>query len=230
MTLKKKKNNRVFVALDSTDLSLVQKLADQLNPHVAGIKLGLEFFCAHGVAGVKAIAAENIFLDLKLHDIPNTVGKSVTALTKLKQVRYVTLHTSGGIEMLKAAQQAAEHIQLLGVTMLTSLNQQDLRQMNIAATPLEQVRILAGIANAAGLYGIVSSGQEAAEVRKQYENLKIVTPGIRPAGSAANDQQRVLTPQQAIDNGADYLVIGRPITESDDPVATLKAINIALAK
>lgn len=225
----KKTSNRVFVALDSTDLAHVQKLATELSPYAAGVKLGLEFFCAHGVAGVKAINADNIFLDLKLHDIPNTVAKSVKALTQLENVGYLTVHTSGGIAMLEAAQENAAHIKLLGVTVLTSLNIDGLQQMNIGCSPQQQVKTLAGLAAKAGLHGVVASAHEAAVIKQTYETLKIVTPGIRPEGAAKQDQQRVMTPAQAVENGADYLVIGRPITQSDDAVAALKKINIVIS-
>lgn len=224
----------VFVAIDTPDLRQAISISQQLAPYVTGIKLGLEFFLAHGPQGIEAVTSDisetSIFLDLKLHDIPNTVAKAIHSLAALN-VDYLTVHTSGGLAMLQAAQQATTERngpKLLGVTMLTSLSQQDLQQQNISADPINQVLSLTTLAQQASLAGVVASAQEAAAIRANHQDLEIITPGIRPTWAAANDQQRITTPKEAMNAGATYLVIGRPITAAENPVDAVQRIAAEL--
>lgn len=232
--------HKIFCALDTPDLEKARKLAATLAPHVAGIKLGLEFFMAQGLLGVKALLSLNvpIFLDLKFHDIPNTAAGAVREAAKLG-VTYLTVHTSGGEAMLRAvmdaASQGAQSVnkprpKVLGVTVLTSLNTAETKAIGFAEQPEKQVLRLAGLAAAAGLDGVVASPLEAPLIKQAFgAKLLIVTPGIRPLTAGMGDQQRTLPPRQALANGADYLVIGRPITESPDPLQTLLSINQDIA-
>jgi len=227
--------DKIFCAIDTPELDRALSLGKALKGSVGGLKLGLEFYSAQGLEGIKKMSSLDlpIFLDLKLHDIPNTVKKAVAALLPLN-VKMLTVHTSGGEEMLKAAKDAAGEGRpppmVLGVTVLTSLDQKALAAMGVSAEPLDQVLRLAGLAKKAGLDGIVCSPLEIAAVRKKYgPKLKLVVPGIRPEGSAAGDQKRVMTPREAVDLGADFLVIGRPITGADDPAKAARAIAQSLA-
>jgi orotidine-5'-phosphate decarboxylase len=175
-----------------------------------------------------------VFLDLKFHDIPNTVARATAAAAQLPQVRLVTLHTLGGIAMMRAARAAVgkkkNRPALLGVTLLTSMDETALRGVGIAGTPPQTALALAKLAEEAGLDGVVASGQEARAIRAQCRlKFLIVTPGVRPVSASANDQSRVTTPSEAIEAGADYLVVGRPITESSDPRASALAIAREIA-
>ncbi len=212
----------IFCAIDTPDLPKALMLAKSLYGTGVSLKLGLEFFTACGADGVRAVQAVTerpIFLDLKLHDIPHTVAATLRVLRGLS-VGYVTVHTSGGLAMLQAAQDAVEgDLKLLGVTVLTSLREADLSDIGWQDDSQAVVKRLAGLAHTAGLYGVVCSGLEASMLRDVYPGLKRVVPGIRPTGSDHGDQQRVLTPQDAVAAGADYLVIGRPITQAADPRA-----------
>ena len=188
-------------------------------------------YCKHGNDWVKEVAdmGYQIFLDLKLHDIPNTVAKSVQSLSSLP-IGMLTLHTCGGVEMMQEANKVRLDLKpdllLLGVTVLTSMNEQQLNRVGVPDTPQSQVVNLASAAVEAGLSGLVSSAQELEALAPKFGGqLKFVTPGIRPAGSAANDQKRVMTPGLAAQAGADYLVIGRPISQAADPSASLCAIH-----
>lgn len=220
----------IFVAIDTADLEGARALARQVKSTAGGVKLGLEFFCANGPAGVHDIASLGlpIFLDLKLHDIPNTVAKAVQSLRPLEPA-VLTVHAAGGRAMLEEAKAAApEKTKVVGVTVLTSLDADDLRSMGVAGQPAEHVERLAELARAAGLDGIVCSGAEVAAARRAWPNGFFVVPGVRPAGSGVADQKRVVTPRAALDAGASILVIGRPITGSEDPKAALKAIASTL--
>jgi orotidine-5'-phosphate decarboxylase len=211
--------NPVFVAIDTTDLVRAKALAAAVRPHVGGLKLGLEFFAANGPAGVQAMAGVGlpIFLDLKLHDIPNTVGKAVEALASLAPA-VLTVHAAGGRAMLEAAKAAAAPgTKIVAVTVLTSLDEADLAAAGVNGSPAEQVRRLAVLAQEAGIDGIVCSGAEVAAARGTWPTGHFVVPGLRPEGGAVGDQKRVVTPAQARDDGASMLVIGRPITAADDP-------------
>jgi orotidine-5'-phosphate decarboxylase len=234
-----KHNRHILCALDTTSIDEACRLTASLEPHVGGIKLGLEFFSANGPEGFKKVAEKGapIFLDLKLHDIPNTVAKAIHALTPLKPFM-MTVHTGGGPAMLKAAATAARDAALahnvarpliVGVTILTSLNDDDLAAVGVAADVESQVERLALLAKACGLDGVVCSPHEIATLRKACgPDFKLVVPGIRPIGAAIGDQKRVMTPAEALALGADYLVIGRPITEAANPAIAAAEIQDSL--
>ncbi len=215
-------SSRLIVALDTVDVGQAQSWAQAVAPHAGLLKLGLEFFVANGPAGYREITGAPIFLDLKLHDIPNTVAGAVRAVLKL-QPRMLTIHASGGADMVRAARQAAETAgaqrpMLLAVTVLTSLDQASLTATGVAASPADQVLRLGRLAVEAGADGLVCSPLEVAMLRQALGTaVHLVVPGIRPAGAAAGDQARTLTPQQAIAAGADWIVVGRPITTAADP-------------
>ncbi len=224
--------NRVFVALDVADVAGARALVAQVAPHVGGIKLGLEFFCAHGPAGIAAVMAGQelpLFLDLKLHDIPNTVAGAVHSLAPLAP-SILTVHAAGGHAMLAAARAAAlPTTRVVAVTVLTSLDDDDLLAAGVADGAAVQAQRLAGVARSAGLDGIVCSPHEVAAVKAAWEDGLFVVPGLRPAGSDVGDQKRVMTPAQAQGLGAGVLVIGRPITAAADPAAAAAAIAATLA-
>jgi len=222
--------NRIHVAVDTPDLARALHLARQVRTHVGGLKLGLEFFCANGAAGVREVAAVGlpIFLDLKLHDIPNTVAKAIQALGDL-QPAILTVHAAGGRAMLEDAKAAAPaSTRVVAVTLLTSLDGDDLRATGIADDAPGQVRRLAALAQEAGLDGIVCSGHEVAAARAEWRDGFFVVPGLRPAGGPAGDQKRMVTPAQAAAAGASVLVIGRPITAADDPDRAAREIAATL--
>jgi orotidine-5'-phosphate decarboxylase len=222
--------NPVFVAIDTPSLEQARALAEQVGPNAGGVKLGLEFFSANGPAGVAAILRLGIpvFLDLKLHDIPNTVAKAVEALRPLEPA-VLTVHAAGGRAMLEAAKAAAAPTtKVVAVTVLTSLDGQDLQSIGVQGDPAVQVRRLAQLARDAGLDGIVCSGAEVAAAREAWPGGFFVVPGVRLEGGAAGDQKRVVTPRAALDSGASILVIGRPITGAEDPPAALRDIVLSL--
>ena len=218
--------NPIFVAIDTPDLARARDLAAALGPHVGGLKLGLEFFAANGPAGVEAIAELRlpIFLDLKLHDIPNTVAKAVAALAPLEPL-ILTVHAAGGRAMLEAARAAAAPAtKVVAVTVLTSLDAPDLCDIGVAGAPADQVARLAALARSCGLDGIVCSGAEVAAVRAAWPDGFFVVPGVRPGGQAEADQKRVMSPRDALAAGASILVVGRPITAAADPAAAARDI------
>jgi orotidine-5'-phosphate decarboxylase len=220
----------VFVAIDTPDLKRALALADKVRTHVGGLKLGLEFFSAHGHHGVREMAAAGlpIFLDLKLHDIPNTVASAIQALHNLEPA-VLTIHAAGGRAMMEDARAAAPPTtKVVAVTVLTSLDAGDLASIGVGGGEHAQVERLTALAQEAGLDGVVCSGFEVAAARKLWRDGYFVVPGVRPAGGAVGDQKRVMTPRQALDNGASMLVIGRPITRADDPDAAARAIAATL--
>jgi orotidine-5'-phosphate decarboxylase len=220
----------IFVAIDTPDLEAAKDMALRVKNHVGGIKLGLEFFSANGRAGVREMAKIGlpIFLDLKLHDIPNTVGKAVQALRPLNPA-ILTVHAAGGRAMMEDAKAAAPTgTKVVGVTVLTSLDQSDLQDVGYGGDPHEQVMRLAQLSKDAGLDGIVCSGEEVGAVKTLWPKGFFVVPGVRPANGAASDQKRVVTPRQALDRGASVLVIGRPITQANDPDLAARAIEATL--
>lgn len=222
--------NPIFLALDLPRLDAAEALARKVSAHVGGIKLGLEFFCAHGHHGVHEIARLGlpIFLDLKLHDIPNTVAAAMQSIHVLEPA-IVTVHASGGRAMMEDAKAAAgEHCKVVGVTVLTSLDEDDLARAGVNGTPHDQALRLAELAQAAGLDGIVCSGQEVAAVHRQWKDGFLVVPGLRPSDGRNGDQKRTVTPRDARDAGASVLVIGRPISRAEDPVAAVRAIEETL--
>jgi orotidine-5'-phosphate decarboxylase len=224
--------NPIFVALDAPDLDRALEIAGAVRDHVGGVKLGLEFFSAQGPDGVRRIAQLGlpIFLDLKLHDIPNTVAKAVEALAPL-QPAILTVHAAGGHEMLQAARRAAPaSTKVVAVTLLTSLDAGDLMDLGIERSPADQVARLAWVARDAGIDGIVCSGAEVAAARTAWPDGFFVVPGIRPAGAEVGDQKRVVTPARALADGASVLVIGRPITGATDPAQAARDIGASLKK
>jgi orotidine-5'-phosphate decarboxylase len=227
-------HNPIYLALDLPRLDAAEALARKVAGHVGGLKLGLEFFCAHGHHGVHEIAKIGlpIFLDLKLHDIPNTVAAAMQAIHVLEPA-IVTVHASGGRAMMEDAKAAAgEHCKVVGVTVLTSLDESDLGRTGIAGSPHDQALRLAELAQAAGLDGIVCSGHEVAAIHKQWRDGFLVVPGLRPAEGrghgASGDQKRTVTPREARDAGASVLVIGRPISRAEDPLGAARAIEATL--
>ncbi|HEY2068489.1 MAG TPA: orotidine-5'-phosphate decarboxylase [Rhizomicrobium sp.] len=227
--------NPVFVALDTPDLSEALALASSLKPHVGGLKIGLEFIAAHGPDGVRRIAALGmpVFADVKFHDIPNTVAGAARETAKLG-VSIFNIHTSGGEAMMRAAKEAAASIdptvKIIGVTVLTSLDDAVLEAVGQQGPAPAQVERLAKLAKHSGLDGVVCSAQEIALIRKACgPDFLIVTPGIRPAGADLADQKRVTTPADAMRAGADILIIGRPITAAADPAKAARAIADEIA-
>jgi orotidine-5'-phosphate decarboxylase len=220
----------IFVAIDTPDFERAKAIATRVRHHVGGVKLGLEFFVANGRAGVHDIAALGlpVFLDLKFHDIPNTVAKAIQALQGLDPA-VLTIHAAGGRAMMEDAKAAAPTgTKVVAVTMLTSLDSEDLRGTGITGTPHDQVLRLADLARQAGIDGIVCSGNEVAAARKAWPGGFFVVPGVRPPGSTVGDQKRIMTPRAALDAGASILVIGRPITAAEDPDAAVRAIEATL--
>ena len=223
--------NPIFVAIDTPDVHHAKALARDLNGLAGGVKLGLEFFCANGEAGVTHIAEGGVpvFLDLKLHDIPNTVGKAVAALAHLSPA-VLTVHAGGGRAMMAAAKAAApKGTKVVGVTVLTSLDQTDLAATGVSGSPADQVRRLADLAQESGIDGIVCSGAEVAAARAAWPDGFFVVPGVRPDGADLGDQKRIVTPRQAMDDGASILVIGRPITAVPNPARALRDIAATLS-
>ncbi|PSJ39704.1 orotidine-5'-phosphate decarboxylase [Allosphingosinicella deserti] len=220
----------IFVAIDTPDLERAKAVAARVRNHVGGLKLGLEFFCANGRQGIREMADLGlpIFLDLKLHDIPNTVGKAVQALRPLEPA-VLTVHAAGGRAMLEDAKAAAPTgTKVVAVTVLTSLDRGDLQAAGVPSEPHEQVERLTALARDAGLDGVVCSGNEVAAARKLWPEGFFVVPGVRPADAHAGDQKRVITPRAALDAGASILVIGRPITQAKDPDVAARAIEATL--
>ena len=216
----------IYVAVDTPDLERALEIAGAVRGEAGGVKLGFEFFAAQGPAGVRRVSELGlpVFLDLKLHDIPNTVAKAVKAIAPL-QPAILTVHSAGGQEMMAAAKAAApKGTKVVGVTVLTSLDQADLESAGVAGSPAEQVARLTELAQAAGLDGIVCSGAEVAAAKAAWPDGFFVVPGVRPAGGHVGDQKRVVTPEKAIDDGASVLVIGRPITGAQDPAQAIRDI------
>jgi orotidine-5'-phosphate decarboxylase len=222
--------SKVYVALDTPDLERAKSIATRVRNHVGGIKLGLEFFMANGQAGVREMAALGlpIFLDLKFHDIPNTVAKAIQALRSIEPA-ILTVHAGGGRAMMEDAKAAAPTgTKVVGVTVLTSLDGEDLRSVGIAADPQAQVERLVALAREAGIDGVVCSGNEVAAARKLWPGGFFVVPGVRPANGDVGDQKRVVTPRAALNDGASVLVIGRPITGAANPDEAARAIEATL--
>lgn len=224
----------IAVALDVADLATARNLASVLGDNVACLKIGLETYLRDGSAGVSQIMGAarpgtELFLDLKLHDIPNTVAGAARSVAHLRPA-LLTVHAGGGPKMIAAAVQALPDTEITAVTILTSMSAGDLAAIGVTGEPIEAVVRLARLAVDAGAAALVCSPLEVAAVRAAVgPDVRLVTPGVRPAGSALGDQQRVATPEQAIGDGADLLVIGRPITGADDPAQAARAIGESLA-
>jgi orotidine-5'-phosphate decarboxylase len=225
--------NPVFVAIDTTDTGRAAALIAATAPHVGGIKLGLEYFCATGPAGIRAVTAgHRLFLDLKLHDIPNTVAGAVRAVAPLG-ADLLTIHASGGAAMMKAARGAAsdsgQGMRLIGITVLTSFDDSDVEAVGQRGPVRNQAVRLAALAQECGLDGVVCSAHEVAALRAACgPDFMLIVPGIRPGGTATGDQKRVMTPPEAMAAGATHLVIGRPITAATDPAQAARAIAAGL--
>ena len=220
----------IFVAIDTPDLERAKLISTRVKRHVGGIKLGLEFFSANGRQGIREMSELDlpIFLDLKFHDIPNTVGKAIQALHALNPA-ILTVHAAGGRAMMEDAKAAApKDTKVVGVTVLTSLDSNDLEAVGLTADPHAQVERLTTLAREAGLDGVVCSGNEVSAARKLWPGGFFVVPGVRPADGHAGDQKRVMTPRKALDAGASILVIGRPITQAPDPDEAARAIEATL--
>lgn len=224
----------LILALDVETRESALATLDLLGDSLEWVKVGLQLFTAYGPDLVREIADRGykVFLDLKLHDIPNTVAKAVQSISQLP-VNLLTLHASGGAEMLdwanKARNDHAPTLNLLAVTVLTSMDAPQLRSLNVNAAPEEQVNHLADLSLQAGIQGLVCSPLELPPLRARFgRDPIIVTPGIRPKGSASDEQKRIMTPEDAAAAGADYIVVGRPILKAEDPAAAVKAIEAAL--
>ncbi|HVZ10100.1 orotidine-5'-phosphate decarboxylase [Rhodopila sp.] len=225
---------RLIVALDTIDVGQAQAWSQAVGPHAGLLKLGLEFFAANGPAGVRQVGGAPVFLDLKLHDIPNTVAGAVRAVLPLRP-RMLSIHAAGGAAMVQAARQAADaggtaRPIILAVTVLTSLDAAALSATGVAGSPADQVLRLGRLAVESGADGLVCSPHEVAMLRQALgPAVRLVVPGIRPAGAAAGDQARVMTPPEAVAAGADWIVVGRPITQAADPGAAAGAIAAGIA-
>lgn len=230
------KDQKVIVALDYDNQSDALAFVDKIDPSSCRLKVGKEMFTLFGPEFVKELHKRgfSVFLDLKFHDIPNTCSKAVRAAAEMG-VWMVNVHASGGERMMTASREILEPYGkdrplLIGVTVLTSMEQQDLAGIGLDITPQEQVKHLAALTKNSGLDGVVCSAQEASMLKVDLgKEFKLVTPGIRPAGSAVGDQKRIMTPVDAITSGSDYLVIGRPITQAENPSQVLNEINLSLA-
>jgi orotidine-5'-phosphate decarboxylase len=223
----------IAVALDAPDLNTAAQWADLVTPHVSTLKIGLELYLRFGpeaVASVRGPRGVDVFLDLKLHDIPATVGGAASAVAKVHP-DLLTVHASAGAAAIKAAVDALPNTKIVAVTVLTSLSNRDLEDIGMAGPVGDAVRRLAVLAVGAGARGLVCSPQEVAAVRAEVgQGVTLITPGVRPPGEASHDQARVATPQEALAAGADLLVIGRPITSAPDPGAAAAALATALGR
>ena len=227
---------KVVVALDFNKKNEALSFVDKISPADCKLKVGKEMFTYFGPEFVKTLTGKgfDVFLDLKFHDIPNTVAKAVTAAADLG-VWMVNVHASGGSQMMMKAKEALTQYGddsplLIAVTVLTSMSENDLRGLGINKTPAEQVKFLANLTKESGLDGVVCSAMEAEQLKSSLgQEFKLITPGIRPVGSSKDDQQRIMTPEQAINVGVDYLVIGRPITKAVEPQIVLDQINSTIS-
>jgi orotidine-5'-phosphate decarboxylase len=223
----------VAVALDAPDAATACAWAAAVAPHVSTVKVGLELFCSAGPSVVEQVRAEapglDLFLDLKLHDIPNTVAGAARAVSRLAPT-YLTVHAAGGADMVRAAVEACPGTRITAITVLTSLDAAVLDAVGMAGPPLDAARRLAVLAVSAGAGALVCSPHEVAALRAEVgPDIVLVTPGVRPAGGDLGDQVRVATPQQALADGADLLVVGRPVTAAADPAAAARDLAASLA-
>jgi orotidine-5'-phosphate decarboxylase len=220
----------IAVALDAPDLATASQWAAAVSPYVSTLKVGLELYLRYGPTAVQDLprGEADLFLDLKLHDIPNTVAGAARSVATL-QPRFLTVHASGGRDMIRAAADAVPDVAITAVTILTSLNGDALAAVGIAGSPAEAARRLAVLAVESGARALVCSPHEARVIRQDVgPDVTLITPGVRPAGASVGDQARVATPEQALADGADLLVVGRPITGADDPAAAAASLAAAL--
>jgi len=223
----------IAVAIDAPDLETAARWAGLVTPHVSTVKIGLELYLRYGpgiVASIRGASGVQVFLDLKLHDIPATVAGAARAVARLRP-EWLTVHAAGGPDVIRAAVEAAPDTAIAAVTVLTSLGDSDLERIGMAGPLTDCVRRLAALAVEAGARGLVCSPREVAAVRAEVgPGITLITPGVRPSGSAAHDQVRTATPEEALRAGADLLVIGRPITGAPDPGAAAAAIAAPLRR
>jgi orotidine-5'-phosphate decarboxylase len=224
------RKDRIIVALDQEDLAAAQRLVKSLSGLISFFKVGSELFSAAGPDAVRMVrdGGAEVFLDLKYHDIPNTVSRAVRSAAGLG-VSLVNVHTLGGVQMMRAAADSAReidpHTRVIGVTVLTSMDATDLLRVGIDDAPEEAVVRLGRLAREAGLAGVVSSAREVTRLREEFgPGFILITPGIRPAGADSGDQKRIVTPREAFETGADYIVVGRPIAAAPDPRAAAESI------
>ena len=223
-------NNPIFCAIDTSNIETATNLVSQIKPHIGGIKLGLEFFTSCGISGCHTMKEFDLpmFIDLKLHDIPNTVASALRGIFSLEP-EYTTLHISGGSEMLKSSVSLKNELQskinLLGVTILTSFNDNTIEELGFGSSVKHSIEQLTSIAHESGLDGIVCSPQEVKHIKETYKNkLKLIVPGIRSSNNVNNDQKRTLSAKEAISAGADIIVVGRPITKAKDPAESAQKL------
>jgi len=223
----------VAVALDAPDVETAVRWARAVTPWVSTLKVGLELFCSAGPSVVEAVRGDSgaaLFLDLKLHDIPNTVAGAARSAARLRPA-YLSVHAAGGADMVRAAVDAAPEVRIAGVTVLTSMTADVLAAVGLAGPPADAVRRLAALSVGAGAGALVCSPHEVALVRAEVgRDVVLITPGVRPAESAAQDQARVATPEQALADGADLLVVGRPVTGASDPAAAAAQLAASLRR
>ena len=225
-------SSQVILALDFSDMASTVEMINLTKEHIGIYKLGLEFYLAHGKSGVKEIQSRftdiEVFLDLKLHDIPNTVAGACRSVADIDP-KFLTVHASGGSKMISAASSALPKVEITAVTILTSLDQEQMLAMGLSENIENLTLSLAKNAVNSGARAIVSSPQEVSLLRKHLgEKVTLITPGVRPSGAERDDQERIMTPRQAIDAGADFVVIGRPITKASDPKQAAEAITASL--
>jgi len=225
-------SSQVILALDFSDMASTVEMINLTKEHIGIYKLGLEFYLAHGKSGVKEIQSRftdiEVFLDLKLHDIPNTVAGACRSVADINP-KFLTVHASGGSKMISAASSALPKVEITAVTILTSLDQEQMLAMGLSENIENLTLSLAKNAVNSGARAIVSSPQEVSLLRKHLgEQVTLITPGVRPSGAERDDQERIMTPRQAIDAGADFVVIGRPITKASDPKQAAEAITASL--
>ncbi|MFN2624639.1 MAG: orotidine-5'-phosphate decarboxylase, partial [Mycobacteriales bacterium] len=223
----------IAVALDARNVETAAGWAQAVQRYVTCLKIGLELFCRHGPSMVDAVRGGtglDLFLDLKLHDIPATVAGAARSVARLRPT-YVTVHAAGGADMVRAAVEAAPDVAIAGVTVLTSLSAEGLRAVGFADNPLDTACRLANVAVTAGARALVCSPHEVSVIRREVgPEITLITPGVRPAGASADDQARIATPQQALADGADLLVVGRPITGDSDPGAAAARLAASLSR
>lgn len=223
-------SNPIYLAIDTPSLEDAVSLVKSANGHIGGVKLGLEFFCAHGHHGVHELSHLGlpVFLDLKLHDIPNTVAAAMQSLHVLEP-HIITVHAAGGRAMMEDAKAAAGvNTKVVAVTLLTSMDETDMKRVGYGGSAQDQVLRLADLAQESGLDGIVCSGHEVGAVKKAWKDGFFVVPGLRPANAKMGDQKRAVTPREARDNGASVLVIGRPISKAENPELAAREIEATL--
>ena len=223
-------NNPIFCAIDTSNIETATNLVSQIKPHIGGIKLGLEFFTSCGISGCHTMKEFDLpmFIDLKLHDIPNTVASALRGIFSLEP-EYTTLHISGGSEMLKSSVSLKNELRsktnLLGVTILTSFDDNTIEELGFGSSVKHSIEQLTSIAHESGLDGIVCSPHEVKYIKETYKNkLKLIVPGIRSSNNVNNDQKRTLSAKEAISAGADIIVVGRPITKAKDPAESAQKL------